>query len=296
MLIAKAINHNAALARDEQGNEVVIFATGVGFPKTPYMLEDESGIQRVFHHVDGNLLRVLSSIPADVLQAATEIAAIAENELDCELNPNLFFTLADHLQFTVEHLSRGTFIDNPLAGEIPYIYPSEYRIGCRGIKIVGDRVGVHLPDEEACSIALHIVNAEGARDSTPRMRTAMRDVETIEDAVSLVEEVLGPLDRASHAYRRFVAHLRYLLGMTAAEDGTEMAKSLLLDQVARDFPEAHVAAQRIGDRLEAARGASLTSEELLYLMLHINRLESEARAGSVAEQRFTDGDKNGSRS
>ena len=79
MLITKAINHNAALARDEQGNELVVFATGVGFPKTPYVLDDESKIQRVFHHVGSDLLKTIGSLSAETIAAA--IQTHKENEL-----------------------------------------------------------------------------------------------------------------------------------------------------------------------------------------------------------------------
>ena len=42
MKIVKRINHNAALAIDDNGNELVILGKGVGFPKTPYELTDLS--------------------------------------------------------------------------------------------------------------------------------------------------------------------------------------------------------------------------------------------------------------
>jgi len=73
MRIFKKINNNVALARDEQGRESVVFATGVGFPPIPYELTDESTIQRVFRDVDQGLLRAVSSILDDVLAAALDI-------------------------------------------------------------------------------------------------------------------------------------------------------------------------------------------------------------------------------
>ena len=40
MLILKKINNNVALASNDAGEEIVVFGKGVGFPKTPYELED----------------------------------------------------------------------------------------------------------------------------------------------------------------------------------------------------------------------------------------------------------------
>lgn len=42
MIIAKKINGNVAMARDDRGNEFVVFGRGIGFHETPYYLEDES--------------------------------------------------------------------------------------------------------------------------------------------------------------------------------------------------------------------------------------------------------------
>lgn len=48
MKIVKRINHNAALAIDDNGNELVILGKGVGFPKTPYELTDLRLLQEHF--------------------------------------------------------------------------------------------------------------------------------------------------------------------------------------------------------------------------------------------------------
>ena len=51
MLILKKINNNVALASDGAGEEIVVFGKGVGFPRMPYELEDESVVERVCAHV-----------------------------------------------------------------------------------------------------------------------------------------------------------------------------------------------------------------------------------------------------
>ena len=87
MLIIKKVNNsNVALAQADDGTDLVVFGKGVGFPATPYELEDTSSIQTVFHHVDNEVLTAVSPIKPEVMAAAVEIANLAAKTLDCDLN------------------------------------------------------------------------------------------------------------------------------------------------------------------------------------------------------------------
>ncbi len=102
MLITKAINNNVVLAEDENGRELVLFGKGLGFRGAPSYIEDESAIQRSFRDVSPELYDALASLGDDVIIIASGIVDIARQELNCKLNPNLVFTIADHLQFAIE--------------------------------------------------------------------------------------------------------------------------------------------------------------------------------------------------
>ena len=97
MQIIKKINNNAALGLDGSGTEVVVLGKGIGFPDMPYELTDYNAIQRTFYDMDPRYVQMAAGIPSAVLEASADIAEQAELELECELSPNLPFTLADHL-------------------------------------------------------------------------------------------------------------------------------------------------------------------------------------------------------
>lgn len=165
MLITKKINNSVAMAQDADGHELVVFGKGIGFPEVPYELEDESVIQRVFHHVNDDLISTITSINPDIIEVCLDIVKMAEEALGCKLNPNLYLMLSDHLQFAAERYAKGVAIANPLANEIPFVYAREYEVGLRGVQLVNEKVGLEIPTTEACAIALHL--------ETPR-RTAAR--------------------------------------------------------------------------------------------------------------------------
>lgn len=274
MLILKKINNNVALASSDAGEEIVVFGKGVGFHEMPYELEDESVIQRVFRDVDEKCIGGFANIADDVLLVASDIVAMADKALDCALAGNLVVCLADHLQYALERTGDGIAIENPLSHEVAFVYPREVELGRRGIELVSERMGVNLPESEITSIALHLVNAEvDGMGSSQDMDLVMKSTVILERATQVVEGQLGQqLDRTSYAYVRFVAHLRFLIRRLMRGGCKETENSGLFRQAARDFPDAYRCAAGINEYLKRDYNWSCSDEEMLYLMMHVNRL------------------------
>lgn len=274
MLILKKINNNVALASSDAGEEIVVFGKGVGFHEMPYELEDESVIQRVFRDVDEKCIGGFANIADDVLLVASDIVAMADKALDCALAGNLVVCLADHLQYALERTGDGIAIENPLSHEVAFVYPREVELGRRSIELVSERMGVNLPESEITSIALHLVNAEvDGMGSVQDMDLVMKSTVILERATQVIEGQLGQqLDRTSYAYVRFVAHLRFLIRRLMRGGCKETENSGLFRQAARDFPDAYRCAAGINEYLKRDYNRSCSDEEMLYLMMHVNRL------------------------
>lgn len=274
MLILKKINNNVALASSDAGEEIVVFGKGVGFHEMPYELEDESVIQRVFRDVDEKCIGGFANIADDVLLVASDIVAMADKALDCALAGNLVVCLADHLQYALERTGDGIAIENPLSHEVAFVYPREVELGRRGIELVSERMGVNLPESEITSVALHLVNAEvDGMGSSQDMDLVMKSTVILERATQVIEGQLGQqLDRTSYAYVRFVAHLRFLIRRLMRGGCKETENSGLFRQAARDFPDAYRCAAGINEYLKRDYNWSCSDEEMLYLMMHVNRL------------------------
>lgn len=274
MLILKKINNNVALASSDAGEEIVVFGKGVGFHEMPYELEDESVIQRVFRDVDEKCIGGFANIADDVLLVASDIVAMADKALDCALAGNLVVCLADHLQYALERTGDGIAIENPLSHEVAFVYPREVELGRRGIELVSERMGVNLPESEITSIALHLVNAEvDGMGSVQDMDLVMKSTVILERATQIIEgQLRQQLDRTSYAYVRFVAHLRFLIRRLMRGGCKETESSGLFRQAARDFPDAYRCAAGINEYLKRDYNWSCSDEEMLYLMMHVNRL------------------------
>lgn len=279
MRIIKKINNNVALARDDHGREAVVFGPGIGFPKTPYELTDMGKIRRMFRDVDHGLLSAVASISDDVLSAALDISDVAAVALRCDLNSNLPFTLGDHLQFAIERYKSGALLDSPLALDVAFVYPRETDVARRGLDIMERHTGIRLPESEVSSIALHLVNAESTGAYDPQnMSLIMKSAAAIEKTTAIIENDLEiKIDRAAYGYVRFVTHLRYLIKRLAAAVELETQNADVFEHLAESFPAVYQCARHVSDYLASVCDRACSEEEIVYLMMYLNRLQSDSR-------------------
>lgn len=168
-------------------------------------------------------------------------------------------------------------VPSPLASEVSFVYPVELRIARTGVTMINRRVeGANLPEDEAYAIALHIVNGElGAAGDESTIHLVMESAKVISVATDIIERDTGAsIDRESYAFHRFTAHFRYLVArlMKGDEHAESTKNNTLFKQAAQDFPEVYGCVRKIASYLESTYQWSCSNEELLYLMMHINRL------------------------
>lgn len=277
MQIVRKINNNVALAQDGKGNELVVFGKGIGFPAMPYELDDLSRVQRTFYNVSKRYVDLLPDLPEDLMLAADDIVEDAQEELDCELNPNLPFILADHLHFAIQRIRQGVALQNPLSYDVKHLYPREYQIAARGMRALGEKLDVQLPESETVSVALHLINAEGRSEN---MHDTMANVQLIAQLSEMVEDYFRiKIDRDSFNYSRLAMHMRYLVqrmseGRPMQEDP---ATQELFRSVKAEYPEDYDCTRRIVAWLAQNRGWKCSCEEQLYLVMHIHRVRVSAQ-------------------
>ncbi len=278
MQIVKKINNNVALAVDDSQREVVVFGKGIGFRTMPYEYMGDPVIERSFYGVSASVANAISSIAPENLLVAADIADYAGVELDRKLNPNLPFTLADHIEFAIQRVSDGIDLHSPLESEARRVYPKECEIGEKAIGMIYGRTGVQLSEGEGINIALHIVNAEGAPGIGAQradLHSVMESTEVLQQITELLENEFGrKIDTSSYEFMRFAAHVRFLVSRLSDGEAVSSSNRSLFRQAAEDFPETYRCAADVDEYLRTTKGWKCTDEELLYLMMHINRLQA----------------------
>ena len=272
MKLLRKINNNAAVAQDKRGREMVVLGKGVGFHTMPCELTDLSVIYRTFYDVDPQYYEMVSSLPEETLMAGADIAEQAEILLEMELNPNLPFTLADHIAFALQREQQGIQLATPLSYDVKHLYPLEYELGLRALETIRLRTGGGLPRAEAVSIALHIVNAELEGSD---LHSTLMAVEVLEAVTAVVEQTLHiALDHESYNYARFAMHIQFLVRRLSMGTAMEQGSGGMLTELSAEYPEVYACACEVAKTIEQKYGWHCSRDEVLYLMLHIYRVQS----------------------
>lgn len=270
MKVIKKINNNVVICLDHNNRELVAFGRGIGFPAAPYELDDLSKIDRTYYGVNSSYMGLVNEIPEEVFEVAAKIVDMAVNYIDCELSSNLVFTLADHINFAIERNQRNMNLRNPFLYDIRYFYEKEMDIGNLAVKMIRRYLKVSLPEEEAGNIALHFINAEALSEKENEFNVSDT---IVEEVTYLIEKELNiRIKREDFNYSRFVSHLQYLMKRKDAVSSISSDNIKLYMEMKEEFPVIYQCVLKIRDYMAGKLDWELSEEELLYLILHVNRL------------------------
>lgn len=160
----------------------------------------------------------------------------------------------------------------PLHYDVQHLYPREYELACGHWRPCVCVPVLPCPRAEAVSIALHIVNAELEGSDLSSTLTA---VEVLDEVTTSVEQELGiVLNRESYNYARFAMHIQFLVRRLSAGAAMEQGSGKMLDELSREYPNIYRCACTVAQNIEQHHGWHCSCDEVLYLMLHIYRVQN----------------------
>lgn len=273
MLISNLINNNYVVATDDSGNEVIVNGVGIGYKKSRGSYIPEGKIQKVYRinseKTINELTGLIRNIPEDQFLACSEIIDFAQKKLKTELNPNLYVTLTDHVNYAIFRLSKGIQIANPMLSEIKAFYPSEFEVGKYAVTLIQRKLMVDLGEDEAGFIAFHLVNAEANME----MNTTMKVTELVKTSLEMIEEFFKiQIDRDSTNFRRLIAHLQFIASNVL--NGTHnLSKPDVFNHIIRTaFPDEMKCSEKIADYIRDHFHYELDDDELVYMAVNISRV------------------------
>lgn len=272
MIIRQIFNNNVILATDCDKNEVVAIGCGLAFKKKVGDAINDKLIQKTFilkqKEASERFKLLLEDIPTEVVSLSYDIIEYAKNVLNVELNDYIYVTLTDHISYALKLHKEGIDRSNVLLWEIKKFYPKEYKIGLKALDLIKEDTGESLLDDEAGSIALHLVNSQ-INKSMNKTENAVRLTKMVQDILNIVKYSYGiTLDEESLNYERFVTHLRFFFKRLSKREIVESEDSFLLEQVKTKYRQAYDCMLKI----EKYLGIELSDSEKLYLTLHIQRV------------------------
>ena len=276
MKISRIINNNVVSTCDEEGREVIVMGRGVGFKAKEGSTIDEDKIEKVFRLDSQNTMdkfkELLVNLPMEYVQISAEIISYAKEVLNRPINPNVYITLTDHINFALERFKQKMMFSNPLIREVRSFYHAEYLIVEYAIAMIDRDLGIKLPVDEAASIALHIVNAE----YDAPMGDTIKITNLIQQVSEVVEEYFNiKLDEQSLSYERFITHLRFLAQRVFTGEHMELDNLEFQKVIDRLYPEEYACSQKVQALIKLQYGHQVTEEEVAYLALHIKRIRTK---------------------
>lgn len=275
MLIVKKINNNVAEAVDGNGKKLVVFGKGIGFPKVPYELTDLSKISVTYYLLDDYFLKLIEELPEAVLNVSFEIVTLAESTLNETFNQNLVFSLADHINFAIKRMKSYREVKLKFSNDIASLYPNETQVATNALKMIQKELKVMLPESEITALALNLINN---RFENQLSEEDMLKEETIEEITTAIEYDLEiQVDRQEFNYLRFRTHLEYYFNRLRSGEQFVDGNKELMRLLASNKGQIYDLTQKIAILIEDKIKVAINSDEMLYLMIHVNRLYEKNR-------------------
>jgi beta-glucoside operon transcriptional antiterminator len=276
MEIVKIINNNVVSSMDAKGRETIVMGKGIGFGRKTGDVIPETSIEKVFHLPDDSknqFENLISDIPYEHTKLASDIIAYASEYLGKTLSKSVYITLTEHLNYAIERQSKDVVFRNALLWEIKRYYAKEFEVGMHALDMIKEQTGVQFNEDEAASLALHILNAEA---DGLNISDAMLMPGIIKDILSIVRYTMNmDIDEKTIAYERFMTHLKFFI--QRAVSGQYYAETDMLEmETFKSFIERchreHMAALRIKSYMTTKMDYEVSDEEVLYLTMHIHRI------------------------
>ena len=272
--VVTVINNNVVSAVNERRQERILVGRGIGFKMRKGDAVDLSKVDKEYYlkskTISGKLYALLAQTPEIYMEIVDRIVKRAAEVLDKSLDESIFLNLIDHISFAVSRMEQGLDFKNTLLWEIIHFYPQEYKVAQYGLELIKEYTGYQLPDDEAGSIAIYIVNAEF--DSEDR-NAAVRMTELIHKIVSVVRyQYHTNFEEESVHFVRFITHLKFFASRLFGDkmlDGEDRDFQELIQQ---KYPDAYECAGRISRLVWHDYQIAIPEEELVYLTVYIKRI------------------------
>ena len=273
MRIEKVINNNIISARDMQGIELIAMGKGIGFEKKPGSVIDDAAVEKIFRleNMDNkeHFKELLESLPLEYIRLSTDLISYARDSLGLALSQNVYLTLTDHISFALNRYREGMNFNNALYDEIKLFYPVEYSVGRYALELIEERVGCRLAEDEAASIALHLINGE----MNSAMGTTFIMVKMMREMMEIIEKQIEIPEGKTYPRERLISDLKQLANRLVAEEPIRGRKDELLYRFVRDnYEQEYQIIDKLSEHIEQEYERSMTEEEKVYLALNIKRM------------------------
>lgn len=266
MKVIKILNNNALLAIDNDGEEYVYLANGIGFANkinTQFKpIEDQ---KRYKLSSDDKKTKDIEEIDSKYIEISSKILSIAEVRFK-EVDEKILLPLADHIAFAIERIQKNMDIVNPFKTEIQLLFPEEFEVAKKGSELISQQTGIEINEDEISYITLHIHSAI----SSEHVSLSMQIIQAMNKFIKELEAKFNiEISNTSLAYARFTTHMRYMVARIHRGEHLDLD----MDEYTKErFPVSYENAKNLINRIGELMKCNIDTVEIGYLALHIERI------------------------
>ncbi len=278
MIIKKILNNNVVITLNDQHEEIIVMGKGLAYGKRPGETIDSQKISKTFEmslkESQRKMIDMLKDIPIEYMEISDQVIQKARKELNNDIDDSLYISLTDHIHTSIERYREGILLKNQLLLEIKHFYKKEYELGLWALSLIEVKYQIHMDDDEAGFIALHIVSSEvGKNISDVYEMTGF-----IQGILELVKNYFHrDFDEDSLSYYRFVTHLKFFglrVFNQTKHNQDESLNNDLLEIMKEKYVQPYLCALEIKSFIERKYDYSLEDEEVLFLTIHVAKIIS----------------------
>lgn len=275
MKITRVINNNVICAVNERNQERILLGSGIGFQKKKDDIVDKNKIEKEFFlkskSVAGKLYSLLTQIPMEHMRVTENIIKYARETLNYEFNENIYILLTDHISFAISRQQSGFPFDNVFLWEVKRFYTEEFKVGIKALQFIKEELNVDLPEDEAASIAMHIINSELGAES---LRDVVKVTELIQSVLNIIRyQYKIDFDEDDLNFNRFITHLKFFGYRVLNSDNVIGNEDKDFEEMVKiRYPNEYECSLKIAELLKNKYNKILNSEELVYITVHIKRI------------------------
>ncbi|MFH5811341.1 PRD domain-containing protein [Companilactobacillus sp. FL22-1] len=282
LVVNRVYNNNTVLVDVGNKDQAIIQGKGVGFQKRHGDDISPKAVERIFYlntnEAKERFGTLLKDVPIDITMTSFAIIEMAKQTFHYPVLDYIYVTLTDHISQTYKHLMSGKY-QKSSAPDIRDKYPVEYEIADRAVEMINHDLNVHFPRDAAQPIALHFINAHGTEATEDMEKFDDKDFGTsVNKIVRAVFSEYGITRNITNQnyFDRLMIHLQYLV---ARIQTNEQDKRILNQDIEADFqklyPKSYKIANEICNKIESRLNITLNDNELVYFVIHIQRLIQE---------------------
>lgn len=278
MRVIKVLNNSLVLALDNAGQESILMGKGIGFHKSIGYEFQESEIEKVFvlkdKEVSRNIIRLAAETDSVFFELAKAVIDYAIEQFDMKLMDHIYLSLTDHLSFAARRVREGIVLQNFYTLEMKKFNPQEFQVGEYAVNLMRERLELEIPADEAGNIAFHFINAQFNHPYNSQNLLISRTLDAVLDIVKYAFGITYNEDSTS--YSRYVTHVRlFAQRLVSRNQLPDEKNSLLYEQIHSSCQKEFECVEKIQIYVMEQFRQKLSSQEKMYLALHIHRVLAE---------------------